>query len=180
VPGKEERTGAHRNGKSTVRPCKRRRAAAFVGGEGAPVVTGGGDEVLQLGTGEGMRDLQEILGIGSSREGDGEEWGWENEWSSASGERAARRQRDRGERGGKRWGPGRGGATRRGGAMGPSPDRRTMPGSSPSAALAGDVRRARACRPDRAGREGADGWATAQCRASVPLTGGAGLSPGAV
>jgi hypothetical protein len=39
---------------------------------------------------------------------------------------------------------------------------------------------ARACRPDRAGREGADGWAAAQRRAKVPLTGGAGLSAGAV
>jgi hypothetical protein len=57
VPGKEERTGAHRNGRSTVRRCKRRRAAAFVGGEGAPVVSGGGDEVLQLRRGEGVRDL---------------------------------------------------------------------------------------------------------------------------
>jgi hypothetical protein len=66
VSGKEERSGAHRNGGSTVRRCQRRRAAAFVGGEGAPVVAGGGDEVLQLGRGEGVRDLQEILGIGSS------------------------------------------------------------------------------------------------------------------
>jgi hypothetical protein len=39
---------------------------------------------------------------------------------------------------------------------------------------------ARACRPDRARREGADGWVAAQCRAAVPLTGGAGLSAGAV
>jgi hypothetical protein len=69
VPGKEERTGAHRNGRSTVRRCQRRRAAAFVGGEGFPVVTGGGDEVLQLGRGEGVRDLQEISGIGSSGTG---------------------------------------------------------------------------------------------------------------
>jgi hypothetical protein len=36
----------------------------------------------------------------------------------------------------------RGGATRRGGAMGPGPDRRTAPGSGPSVELAGDVRRA--------------------------------------
>jgi hypothetical protein len=67
VPSKEERAGAHRNDGSTVRRCKRRRAAAFVGGEGAPVVTGGGDETLQLGRGERVRDLQEILGIDSSR-----------------------------------------------------------------------------------------------------------------
>jgi hypothetical protein len=66
VSGKEERTGAHRNGGSTVRQCKRCRAAAFVGGEGAPVVVGRGDEVLQLRRGERVRDLQEILGIGSS------------------------------------------------------------------------------------------------------------------
>jgi hypothetical protein len=66
VPGKGERTGAHRNGGSTVRRCQRRRAAAFVGGEGALVVAGGGDEVLQLGRGEGVRDLQELSGIGSS------------------------------------------------------------------------------------------------------------------
>jgi hypothetical protein len=66
VPGKEERAGAHRNGGPMVRRCKRRRAAAFVGGEGAPMVAGGGDEALQLGRGEGVRDLQEISGIGSS------------------------------------------------------------------------------------------------------------------
>ncbi len=66
MPGKEERAGAHRNGGSTVRRCQRRRAAAFIGGEGAPVVAGGGDEVMQLGRGEGVRDLQEISGIGSS------------------------------------------------------------------------------------------------------------------
>jgi hypothetical protein len=57
VAGKEERAWAHQNGGSTVRPCKRRRAVAFIGGEGAPVVAGGGDEVLQLGRGEEVRDL---------------------------------------------------------------------------------------------------------------------------
>jgi hypothetical protein len=36
-----------------------------------------------------------------------------------------------------------GGATRRGGAVGPGPDRWTVPGSSPRAALTGEVRRAR-------------------------------------
>jgi hypothetical protein len=40
-----------------VRRCQRRRAAAFVDGEGALVVAGGGDEVLQLGRVEGVRDL---------------------------------------------------------------------------------------------------------------------------
>jgi hypothetical protein len=62
VPGKEERAGAHRNGGSTVGRCKPRRAAAFIDGEGAPVIVGGGDEVLQLGRGEEVRDLQEISG----------------------------------------------------------------------------------------------------------------------
>jgi hypothetical protein len=46
------------------------------------------------------------------------------------------------------------GATRHGGAMGPGPDRRTVPGSGLSAALEGDVRRAGACRPGRAGEIG--------------------------
>jgi hypothetical protein len=48
---------------------RRRRsflAAAFIAGEGAPVVAGGGDDVLQLGRNEGVRDLQEIARIGSS------------------------------------------------------------------------------------------------------------------
>jgi hypothetical protein len=53
----EERTGAHWTGGSTMRWCQRRRAAAFIGGEGDPVVAGGGDEVLQLGRGEEVRDL---------------------------------------------------------------------------------------------------------------------------
>jgi hypothetical protein len=65
-------------------------------------------------------------------------------------------------------------------AMGPGPDRRTASDSSTSAALVDDVRRARACRLDRAGTEAPDGWAAAQCRAAVSLTGGAGLSVGAV
>jgi hypothetical protein len=57
APGKEERTEAHRNGGSTVRRCQRCRAAAFVGGEGSPVVTGVAEEVLQLRRGEGVRKL---------------------------------------------------------------------------------------------------------------------------
>jgi hypothetical protein len=89
----------------------------------------------------------------------------------ASGSATARQ---RGKKRGEMGGP------RRGGAVGPGPDRRTAPGSGPSMALVDYVRRARACRPDIAGREGADGWAVAQCRAVVPLTGGAGLSAGAV
>jgi hypothetical protein len=47
VPDKEERAGAHRNGGSTVRRRKRRPAAAFIGGEGAPVGGDGGCGVLQ-------------------------------------------------------------------------------------------------------------------------------------
>jgi hypothetical protein len=68
----------------------------------------------------------------------------------ASGSAAARQ---RGKEREKVGGSGRGGAMRRGGALGPSPDWRTTPGSGPSTMLAGDVRRARACRPDKAGRE---------------------------
>jgi hypothetical protein len=180
------------------------------------VVTDGGDEVLQLGRGEGVRDLPEILGIGSSgrsspwsggrrrcsagiregegaaggrrrRSGCGERWGSlgaQEEGSERSGDGgtsgAARAGSERlsgsvteGKRREKGGGPGRGGVTRRGGALGPGPDRRASPDSGPSTALAGDVCRARACRPDRAGREGADRWAAAQCRAVGPLTGGA-------
>jgi hypothetical protein len=94
VPGKEERTGVHRNGESTVRQCKQRRAAAFIGGEGALVVTGGGDEVLQLERGKGVMDLQEILGIGwcsaGIREGEGtaggrrQRSGCEERWGNSS------------------------------------------------------------------------------------------------
>jgi hypothetical protein len=67
VPYKEERAGAHRNGGSTMRRCKRRRAAVFVGGEGAPVGGDSGCAVLQHRRGKGgVRKLQEIVGIGSS------------------------------------------------------------------------------------------------------------------
>jgi hypothetical protein len=52
VSGKE-RAGAHRNGGSTVRRCKRRRAAAFDDGEGAPVGGDGGCGVLQHRRGKG-------------------------------------------------------------------------------------------------------------------------------
>jgi hypothetical protein len=67
TPGKSGRGGAYPSGGTVGRQRKSFGAAMFVGGEGAPVVTGGGDEVLQLGRGEGVRDLQEISGIGSSR-----------------------------------------------------------------------------------------------------------------
>jgi hypothetical protein len=112
--------------------------------------------------------------LGRSRGGVGEEWGRGNEWSSVSGERAARRQRDRGERGGKRWG------SRAWGCHGAWP--RSVDGARQRPERGAHRRRAPrvACRPDRAGREGADGWAAAQYRAVVPLTGGSGLLAGAV
>jgi hypothetical protein len=66
VLGKEERAGAHRNGGSTVRRCKRCRATTFVGGEGALVGGNGGCGVLQHRRGKRVRKLQEIVGIGSS------------------------------------------------------------------------------------------------------------------
>jgi hypothetical protein len=47
VSGKKERAGAHRNGGSMVRRSERCRAAAFIGGEGAPVGGDGGCGVLQ-------------------------------------------------------------------------------------------------------------------------------------
>jgi hypothetical protein len=76
-------------------------------------------------------------------------------------------------------GPGVGGATRRGGAMGPDPNRWTAPSSGPSVAFPGDVRRACVAGENREGREASDRWAAAQCRAAVPLTGRADLSAGA-
>jgi hypothetical protein len=57
VPGKEERAGAHRNGRSMVRRSERHRAAAFIGGEGAPVGGDGGCGVLQHRRGKGVRKL---------------------------------------------------------------------------------------------------------------------------
>jgi hypothetical protein len=58
--------GAHPNGGTAERQRRGLGAAALVGGEGSPVVTGVVEEVLQLGRGEGVRKLQEIPGIGSS------------------------------------------------------------------------------------------------------------------
>jgi hypothetical protein len=164
VPGKEERAVAHRNGGSTVRRRKQHWAAAFIGGEGAPVGGYSGCGVLQHRSGKGVRKLQENTGIGSSgrsspgsggwrrcsagiREGEwaaggrrrrygcGERWGGSGtreEGSERSGDGrtsgAAQAGSERlggsaaeGERGGKRWGSGRGGATRRGGCRGAWP-----------------------------------------------------------
>jgi hypothetical protein len=58
--------GAHPNGGTVERWRRGLGAAAFIGGEGSPVVAGVVEEVLQLGRGEGVRKLQEIPGIGSS------------------------------------------------------------------------------------------------------------------
>jgi hypothetical protein len=67
-----------------------------------------------------------------------------------SEERAAQRQRGRGKMGREKGGgPGRGGATWRGCAVGPGPDRRSSPGSGPSAALAASARADRTERGER-------------------------------
>jgi hypothetical protein len=76
VPGKEERARAHQNGGSMVRRRKRHRAAAFIGGEGAPVGGDGGCGVLQHRRGKGMRKLQEIAGIDSSGRSSPGSGGW--------------------------------------------------------------------------------------------------------
>jgi hypothetical protein len=115
-----------------------------------------------------------------SREGVGEEWGWEDESTRKRGASGSVTARPRGKRREKGGGPGHGGGVPRGAEVpwGLAP----IDGRRPAAARA---RRswttcaARACRPDRAGREAPDGWATAQCRAAVSLIGGAGLSAGA-
>jgi hypothetical protein len=189
VSGKEERAGAHQNGGSTVRQRKRRRVAAFVSREGAPVGGDDGGGVLPHRRGKGVRRLQEIAGIGSSgrsspgsggrrwcsarihegewaaggrrrRYGRGEQWGGSGargKGSERSGDGrtsgAARAGSERlggsvteGKREGKRWGSGRGGA------VGPDPDWRTAPGSGPSVALAGDVRRVCIASGNREGR----------------------------
>jgi hypothetical protein len=85
-------------------------------------------------------------GAGSS----GEAWALERRsWRGVgTGGRVEQRERlggsaTEGKEEGKGGGPRHGGATRRGGAMGPGLDRRTAPGSGPSAALVGNVRHAR-------------------------------------
>jgi hypothetical protein len=65
--GKSGGGGAYPSGGTAGSRRKSFGAATFISGEGAPVVAGGGDEVLQLGRGEGVRGLLEIVGIGSSR-----------------------------------------------------------------------------------------------------------------
>jgi hypothetical protein len=112
------------------------------------------------------------------RGGVGEEWRREDEWSSASGERAARRQRGRGEKGREKVGvPGVGVPHGAGVPWGLAP----IGGRRPAAARA---RRSQAMCTTRAlpakteRGETSDRWAAAQCRAAVPLIGRAGLSAG--
>jgi hypothetical protein len=66
LPGRWGGGGAHLNGGTAERRRRGLGVAAFVGGEGSPVVAGVVEEVLQLGRGEGVRKLQEIPGIESS------------------------------------------------------------------------------------------------------------------
>jgi hypothetical protein len=76
VSGKEERVGVPQNGESTTRREESSGTAAFAG-EGAPVVVVECDEVLQLGRGKGVRELQEIArigGSGRSAPGNGGRW----------------------------------------------------------------------------------------------------------
>jgi hypothetical protein len=75
-----------------------------------------------------------------AREGESERSGDGRTSGTVSGEEMAQRQCGRGGRKGgvRAWG-----ATQHGGAVGSGPDRRTAPGSGPSAALVGDMRRAR-------------------------------------
>jgi hypothetical protein len=94
---------------------------------------------------------------GSERNGDGRMSG-----AARAGSERLDGSATEGKRGGKRWGSGRGGATQRGGVVGPGPDRRTAPGSGPSTALTSDVRHTRVASGNREGREAFDGWAAAQ------------------
>jgi hypothetical protein len=55
MPGKEEGAGAHQKGESTVRQCKRHRAAVFNGDGVALVVIDECGEVLQLEGDKGVR-----------------------------------------------------------------------------------------------------------------------------
>jgi hypothetical protein len=66
APGKEERVGAHRNGGSTARRCKWRRAGVFNGGGVALMVVDEGGWVLQLEGDTGVRRWRSIEGKSSS------------------------------------------------------------------------------------------------------------------
>jgi hypothetical protein len=60
APGKEERVGVHRNGGSTARRRKQRRAAVFNGSGVTPVVVDEGGWVLQLEGDPGVRRRRSI------------------------------------------------------------------------------------------------------------------------
>jgi hypothetical protein len=126
----------------------------------------------------GVRVRGAVGRLGRSRGGVGEEWRWEDEWSSASGERAARRQRGRGEKrkekvGVRAWGCHvargyRGAWPRPADGARQRLERGTRGRHAPRAHCPAETERG----------EASDGWAAAQCRATVPLTSGAGLSAG--
>jgi hypothetical protein len=106
--GKSDGGGAYPSGGTAGRRRKSFRATTFVGGEGAPVVGGGG------------LAREAVVRVGRSRGGVGEEWRWENERGSergGNGSAAARQGGRKGENGGVRaWG-----ATRCGGCHGAWP-----------------------------------------------------------
>jgi hypothetical protein len=77
---------------------------------------------------------------------------------AAGGEETVQRLRGRGGGMGRKGGSGRGVPHGVGGAVGLGSDWRTVPGNGLSAALTGDVRRARVVGGNREGREASDGW----------------------
>jgi hypothetical protein len=90
VPGRKERAGAHRNDGSTVRRRKWRRAAAFVGGEGAPLGGDGGCGVLQHrrskgGGGGNCKKLQGLIAQGGAQRGVADDGGARPESARESG-----------------------------------------------------------------------------------------------
>jgi hypothetical protein len=112
VSGKEERAGAHRNGGSTVRREESSGTTAFAGEEGALVVVVECDEVLQLGRGKGVRELQEIVrigGSGRSSPGNGGKWRRSAGIRAREGLPVARGGGPRAGRGGERCGAREGG-----------------------------------------------------------------------
>jgi hypothetical protein len=112
---------------------------------------------------------------GSKRSGDGRTSEAARAGSERLGGSAAEGEREEGKCGGPGVGVPRGAGVPWGLAL--------TGGRRPAAARARRLRatcaaRTRADGTER-GREGADGWAVTQCRAAVPLTGGADLSAGA-
>jgi hypothetical protein len=134
---------------------------------GLPVAGGGGPSV---GSGGEARVLERRSrrGVGTGGRVD----------AVALERRGRRRDREGKKREGDRWGSRAWGCHAARGCHGAWPRPACVARQQPERGARG--RQARACRPDRAGREGANRWAAAQCRAAVPLTGGASLSAGAV